>query len=251
MEITTKNMRALLINVLLGIAVIAAIFAVVVGGWSLAKYTGVLPFRKAKKVVVIDQTPITIEHVKAIGELVTATYYDEAVAIIRKSQSKINGNWITTIEKVTEEEMDDNGNGFTFKNLGSLILVQKIHARIGVDFALLKPEDLVIDEARKSVKITLPDVKRLDTIMNPSDTEVFDETSKGKEWTFDDLKVALEPALQEMEAKLDADQALFDRARSSAQEVVTQLFQAAGYENVTVAFKQSAKDSEIPLPPVQ
>lgn len=247
MDITTKNMRALLIDVLLGIAVIIAVFAAIGGGWYLVKSTGLLPFKKAKRVLVIEETPITIEHVKAIGELVTATYYDEAVSIVRKSKTYQNGAWETTIERVTEEEADQN-NTFNFKNLGFLVLVQKLHARIGVDFAELADTDLLIDEAAKSVHVTLPALKCLDAIMNPSDTEVFEES--GKEWDFEDFKEALTPAKEEMDARMSADQALFDRARAGAQEVVTQLFRAAGYENVTVEFK-SLENPKIELPPVQ
>lgn len=247
MEITTKNMRALLINVLLGIAVIAAVFAAIGGGWSLAKSTGLLPFRKAKRVLVIDETPITIEHVKAIGELVTATYYDEAVTIVRKSKSLVDGQWVTAIERVSEEESKMPSNVFNFRNLGQLVLVQKMHARIGVDFAELDEGNLIIDEDTKSVDVTLPALKCLDFIMNPSDTEVFLEN--GKEWDFEDLKVAMEPAAMEMNAKLVEEKALFNRARAGAQEVLTQLFKAAGYENVTVSF-ESLQNPEIQLPPL-
>ena len=243
----TKNMRALLINVLLGIAVIAAVVAAIGGGWSLVKYTGFLPFRKAKKALVIDQTPITVENVKAIGELVTATYYDEAVSIVRKSESKIDGNWVPAIERVSEAEANASGT-WTFRNLGHLVLVQTMHGRIGVDFSELKDNDLVIDEAAKSVKVTLPAPKCLEVIMNPSDTEVFLEV--GKNWEFDDLKIAMKPAQEEMEAKMAADQALFEKASQGVEEVVTQLFRAAGYEDVTVTFK-AAPAPALELPPVE
>lgn len=247
MDITTKNMRALLINVLLGIAVIAAVFAAIGGGWSLAKYTGFLPLRKAKKALVIDQTPITVEHVKAIGELVTATYYDEAVSIVRKSESKIDGTWVPAIERVSEDEVNEKTT-WTFKNLGHLVLVQTMHGRIGVDFAELEDDGLVVDEAAKSVRVTLPAPKCLDIIMNPSDTEVFLEV--GKNWDFDDLKTAMKPAREEMEAKMAADRALFDKASQGVEEVVTQLFRAAGYEDVTVTFA-SSPEPVLELPPVE
>ena len=100
MDITTKNMRALLINVLLGISVIAAVFAAIGGGWSLAKYTGFLPLRKAKKALVIDQTPITVEHVKAIGEL--GYYAPEDIKLIsfdNTPYSTLSSPSITAIDR--------------------------------------------------------------------------------------------------------------------------------------------------------
>ena len=246
----TKNMRALLINVLLGIAIIAAAFAAIGGGWSIAKYTGFLPLKKAKKALVIDETPITIEQVKAIGQLVTATYYDEAVSIVRKARSRENRNedWVYALERVPEDEATAADVKGTFQNLGHLVLVQKMHVRIGVDFAELTPDALEIDEEQKSVSVKLPALKRLDTIMNPSDTEVFFQ--EGDNWDLDDLKKAVKPAETEMLDKMAADQALFDKARQGAREVVAQLFRAAGYENVTVTFA-STQNPVLPAPPVE
>ena len=55
------------------------------------------------------------------------------------------------------------------------------------------------------------------------------------------------PAELEMKTKMKKDKSLFDTASKSAQEVVTQLFRAAGYENVQVAFESDEiKNLEIP-----
>ena len=74
MNITTQAMKALLVNVLLALATAAAVFIAIGGGWAVAKYTGILPLKKTKKALTIDNTPITVEQVKAIGELVTASF---------------------------------------------------------------------------------------------------------------------------------------------------------------------------------
>ena len=236
----TKNMRALLINVLLGLAVIAAVFAAIGGGWSLAKYTGILPLKKAKKAVVIDETPITVENVKAIGELVTANYYDEAVSLMGKeikteildegkglfNRGKKDTTYIV-IRKLQETEMNK------FRD-SRLILIQTVHARIGSDLSQLDEKALKITEATKTVDITVPDVQCLDFIANPSDTEVFDENGY---WNLDELKKAMAPTKQELWDKMISNAKLFDSARQGVQEVLTQLFQAAGYKTVTVNFK--------------
>jgi len=231
MNITTQNMRALFINVLLALAMVAAVFAVVGGGWSFAKYTGFLPFRKAKRVLTIDETPITIENVKAIGELVTATYYDETVVIIKHFQevikqgsSKGKDTTVFYVRRIPESKA-------TGKD--ELVIIQKAHARIGVDLAELTDSTIRIDEAAKSVKVTLPEIKCLDFIMNPTDTEVFSENGN---WDLDDLKEAMAPAKEEIEAKMNANETLFANACKSAQEVITRLFQSAGYESVEVYF---------------
>ena len=249
MEITTKNMRALLINVLLGIAIVAAVFAAIGGGWSLAKYTGILPLKKAKKALVIDKTPITVEHIKAIGELVTATWYDEQVIIVQKLQYDKDSILVKrvkegeVVKKTVVKEIKNKKSKTTettiteepMEVLGELVIIQDAHGRIGINMAKLKPENLVFPKKEgMPVQITLPALECLDFIMNPTDTEVFSESDG---WNLNDLKKAMAPTELAMKTKMQNDKSLFDTARKSAQEVVTQLFRAAGYENVQVLFE--------------
>ena len=253
MDITTKNMRALLINVLLGIAIVAAVFAAIGGGWSLAKYTGILPLKKAKKALVIDKTPITVEHIKAIGELVTATWYDEQVIIVQKLQYDKDSILVKRVKegevvKKTVETINKRNNSIEIsevplKVLGELVIIQDAHGRIGINMAKLKPENLVFPKKEgMPVQITLPALECLDFIMNPTDTEVFSESNG---WDLNDLKKAMAPTALAMKTKMQNDSSLFVTAHKSAQEVVTQLFRAAGYENVQVKFES---DTVLNLP---
>ena len=247
MDITTKNMRALLINVLLGVAILAVVFATIGGGWSLAKYTGILPLKKAKKALVIDKTPITVEHIKAIGELVTATWYDEQVILVQKLQYSPDSTFVKRVKegevvKVIKEAIKKKNNTtekFTYeeaaKVLGELVIIQDAHGRIGINMAKLKPENLVFPKKDgMPVQIKLPALECLDFIMNPTDTEVFSESNG---WDLNDLKKAMAPTALAMKTKMQNDSSLFVTAHKSAQEVVTQLFRAAGYENVQVKFE--------------
>lgn len=243
MSITTNALKALLVNVLLALAIAAAAFVAVGGGWAVAKYTGILPLKKAKKALTIENTPITVDHVKAIGELVTASYYDETVVImkqvpevIKKGSSKGKDTTVVRIQRIPESK--SNGSK-------EMVIVQKAHARIGIDLTCLSQEDVRTDKTGKAVEVRLPDVTCLDFIMNPSDTEVFLENG---DWDLDDLKLSLLPLQDEIQAKMNADQTLIGKARKGAQEVVTQLLQAAGYETVTVTFA-SARNAALQLPP--
>ena len=226
MNITTQNMRAIFLNVLLGLATVAAVLVVIGGGWSFAKYTGILPLMKSKKALTIDNTPVTVENIKAIGELVTASYYDEMVVIVKKTPIKDEKK--TVIGYKVERIPEDNA-----KNTKHLVTVQKAHARIGVDLANLNPYDFQVSKDGKTVDIILPDPECLDFIMNPSDIEIFSETDG---WKFEDLKEAVAPAREEMEANMRKDEKLTEKAREGAREVMTQLLLAAGYENVNIKF---------------
>lgn len=245
MDISTKNMRALLINVLLGVAILAVVFATIGGGWSLAKYTGILPLKKAKKALVIDKTPITVEHIKAIGELVTATWYDEQVIIVQKLQYDKDSTFVKRVKEgevvkvIKTKKKNNTSEIITYeeaaKVLGQLVIIQDAHGRIGINMAKLKPENLVFPKKEgMPVQITLPALECLDFIMNPTDTEVFSESNG---WDLNDLKKAMAPTALAMKTKMQNDSSLFVTAHKSAQEVVTQLFRAAGYENVQVKFE--------------
>ena len=245
MNITTQAMKALLVNVLLALATAAAVFIAIGGGWAVAKYTGILPLKKTKKALTIDNTPITVEQVKAIGELVTASFYDETVVIVKqkrevlkKGSKKGKDTTITRIVRIPEKEATGQD---------ELVLVQNAHARIGIDLASLSKDDLRINKSAKAIEIKLPDVKCLDFIMNPTDTDVFSE--KGT-WDLDQLKLAMAPARQEIEYKMNKDTMLFKKARKGAKDVITQLLSSAGYETVKVVFA-SAKNAELKLPPVE
>ena len=251
MEITTKNMRAILINTLLGLATVAAVFAAIGGGWALAKYTGILPLKKAKKALVIDETPFTVENIKAIGELATATWYDEMVIIVQKYTVKDANNKdsvvVQRVKEADEEVQDDKAktkNKSTKKISDELVIIQKAHARVGINLVNLKPDEIQFSQDGKSVRITLPALECLDFIMNPTDTEVFSENG---DWNLENLKDAIAPAEVEMKAKMKNDQGLFDTARKGAQEVVAQLFRAAGYESVEVVFASDA-NPDLKLP---
>lgn len=242
MNYTSQTLKALLVNVLLALAVVAAVFAAIGGGWSVAKYTGLLPLKKAKKALTIDNTPVSVETVQAIGELVTATYYDETVIIakqfsekIKKGSSTGKDTTVFSIQRIPEEKADG-------KN--ELVIVQKAHARIGVDFNEMGPDDIRIDKDGQSVEVTLPALKCLDFIMNPTDTEVFSENGS---WNLEDLKEVMKPAREEIQAKMNQDEALFANARKGAEDVVTQLLEAFGYTKVVIKHKP-AGPVKLPTP---
>ena len=240
MNSTTQTLKALLINVLLVLAIVAAVFAAIGGGWSIAKYTGLLPLKKAKKALTIDETPVSVETVKAIGELATASYYDETVVIAKqtwvkmpKGSSRGRDTTVMRIIRIPEDKAEG-------KN--ELVIVQQAHARIGIDFNKLGKDDIHIDKTGKSVEITLPKLECLDFIMNPTDTEVFSEDGT---WKLDDLKQVMQPAREEIEAKMNKDKTLFANARKGAEEVVTQLLEALGYTDIRIKHQP---DGQLKLP---
>ena len=157
--------------------------------------------------------------------------------VLEKGSSKGKDTTVTVIERIPEPGQTQNKNKNKKSYSGpKLILVQTVHARIGIDLSELQDKSLKVSQDDKSVEVILPELKCVDFITNPSNTEVFDENG---EWSLDDLKVAMIPAREEMWDKMKRNTKLFDTARKGAEEVMTQLFEAAGYQTVKVHFVSS------------
>ena len=175
----------------------------------------------------------------------TATWYDEQVIIVQKLQYDKDSTFVKRVKEgevvkvIKTKKKNNTSEIITYeeaaKVLGELVIIQDAHGRIGINMAKLKPENLVFPKKEgMPVQITLPALECLDFIMNPTDTEVFSESNG---WDLNDLKKAMAPTALAMKTKMQNDSSLFVTAHKSAQEVVTQLFRAAGYENVQVKFE--------------
>jgi hypothetical protein len=118
----------------------------------------------------------------------------------------------------------------------AILLVAAAKITAGVDLAEVGPDDIKIDEANKSVKITLPAVKVLDASLDNQRTHVYLRDTD----VLAERKESLESrARQEAEKELveAATQAgILKRAEDNARRTVENLVRALGYEHVTVVF---------------
>lgn len=160
-----------------------------------------------KPALTIENTPITVEDVRAVGKLVTANFYDEMI-----------------IKTDKHDLVDTNDGGY-----GQLVIIQKANVRIGVDLTKLAEDDIaVVDDT--TVVIKLPPVECLHVIMNPTDTDVYDE-SKG--WSLEQMKEALRPTEDLVMEKVMASEVM-DRARQNAEDILREFFLSFGYKQVRI-----------------
>ena len=157
------------------------------------------------------QTTLTVEEIKKISELNTASYYEEMLL-----------------------EKRDTTKGFLHKNKHLLAVLVKGNLKVGFDLSQFSEEDISIGED-KSVVITLPEAKVTDIITNPSDrTIVYGE--KDKHFTENDINELTNQAKTVL-VNNAREEGIFEKATEQGKKEMTNLLKAMGYEKVTVKIK--------------
>lgn len=199
---------------------ILIVLLLAMGAWWLLGKMDILPSLgnvfKSKEVV-IDDTPVIIEQIKPLAELITITAYTEVTADTSKKAT-------------TGERLRDVFNPFKFdvETDKKLVVIGKVIIHAGVDLSTLQPDQVFVSD--DSVHINLPKAKILDVIINPSATEVFLETGKWDAASINNLKQRMKQnAIAEVQRR-----GILYQAEQRAVEVLTDFFKAAGYQQVTI-----------------
>ena len=121
------------------------------------------------KPVLIDNTPILVEEVKKLSQLVTITLFDEVVI----QQEKTDTKYLNNPEAIIP---------LPYQSMAKLVLVGRGKVMAGINFTKLTEKDCYING--DSVSIRLPAAEILTVVMNPSDFETFSETGN---WSPEDV----------------------------------------------------------------
>lgn len=200
--------------------ILIALLMVIATWWLLGKLD-LLPslgdvFRP--KEVEIDQTPVIIQQIKPLSQLVTITAYTEVTA---------DSSMRTTVG----ERLRDVLNPFSLEvhNTRELIVVGKVVVHAGVNLEKLTPQQLYI--SKDSVHISLPPAEILDVIINPSGTDIFLEEG---EWN----NAAVTSLKDKIRAKAVAEvknRGVLYQADERARQVLLNFFRAAGFSKVEIS----------------
>lgn len=110
----------------------------------------------SSKEVTIDDTPIIVKEIRSLGQLITATYYDEVVV-----DSTVKHPFPQL--PITDDR---------------IVIIARGKVLAGYDLKLLNAADVKV--SKDTVRMHLPAVKILDVIINPADYETFEEKGKWK-----------------------------------------------------------------------
>lgn len=200
---------------------ILIIFLLAVAGWWLLGKLDILPsmgdLLRPKKVE-IDQTPVVIQQIKPLAQLVTITAYTEVTAD-------------TSVRTTVGERLRDLFNPFSLEVHAKreLIVVGKVIMHAGVDLEKLTPEHLFI--SKDSIHINLPPAEILDVIVNPSGTDIFLEEGKWDNTAVVNMKNEIRSrAIEELK-----NRGVLYQADERARQVLLNFFRAAGYKKVEIS----------------
>ena len=217
---TIEFVANLVLKVIVAVAAIAFLFA---AGSSLFNPANLFSFMRHKNTLTVERTPMNVQDVRAVGKLVTASYYDEIIV------------------KCNKKDLVKTNQG---DKAGEMVIIQKAHARIGIDLETLRDDDIQV-QGDTTILIKLPPVKCLHFIMNPSDTDIYSESKGNKGWTFEQMQEAMEPVKDELMKQVEASKVM-DKARQGAEDLLTEFFTAFGYKHVV--FEHTLPEIEVPDP---
>lgn len=173
----------------------------------------------SSKPVLIEETPVLIQEINALAQLMTVTYSDEIVMDTIKT-----GLGIPSLVPVI-------GGSMLSPALDKLVIIGRGKVIAGTDLKKIQENDIV--QAGDSINITLPSSTILETILNPSDFETFIEKGKWKEAAVIALKVKIRNELNKRAVKENILQQSDDRSKL----IIESFLKSTGFKKVEIHFK--------------
>ena len=173
----------------------------------------------SSKPVVIDETPILIKEIKAIGQLITYSSFDEVVAdsfIVTKGSTFVNSfNRFAPVPVLPSADKQ-------------LVLIGRGKVLAGTDLTMLTDSSVSIKN--DTIRVYLPKVQILDAILNPSDFETFVE--KG-DWSGQEVTLVKAKARRKMIERA-LQQNILPKADVKAKAIMENFLRNMGYQHVEV-----------------
>jgi hypothetical protein len=169
--------------------------------------------------VVIDETPIVLREIKTLANLITITYTDEIVM----DTAKI-GNGLPSL-------LPTNIGTLLVPGIDKLVIIGRGKVLAGTDLKSIQPNDIYTKD--DSVHLFLPKAKILQTIINPSGYETFEE--KGK-WTEEGI-TALKLKIKDEINKRAIRQNILNQADERGKNILETFLKNMGFDKVIIEFR--------------
>ena len=183
------------------------------------KKTNVLPSLRdifSSKPVLIEETPILIQEINALAQLMTITYSDEIVMDTVKV-----GIGIPSLLPVL-------GGSVLSPALDKLVIIGRGKVIAGTDLKKLKEEDFV--QTGDSINVQLPSSIILEAILNPSDFETFIEKGNWNDAAVVALKMKIKNELIDRAKKEN----ILNQSDDRTKIIIESLLKNAGYKKVEI-----------------
>lgn len=158
--------------------------------------------------VLIDETPVLIKQINDLAQLVTISFYDE---IVMDSSKPKNLPSFPGLRPVPDH----------------IVLLAKGIVLAGIDLKKIDSGHVFV--SGDSVNISLPQAELLNTIMNPTDFEVFDEEGK---WSSSDVLQIKQRMVNKIKQRAFENN-IISKAEERAKQILERFLRGVGYTKVT------------------
>ncbi len=168
------------------------------------------------KPITIDNTPILIKEINNLSQLITITSFDEVVMDSTKKSKRLPGTFFPPPDS-------------------KIVLIAKGRVMGGVNLKKLKNEDILVD--KDSVRILFPPAEILNTILNPSDFETFDETGS---WTAEEV-IQIKLRMREKIIQRGLAQGLLSKSAVRCKMIMENFLINVGFKKVEITFRDQSR----------
>jgi len=172
--------------------------------------------------VVIDETPIIIEEIKSLAELMTIVYTDEVAMDTAKPSFGMPSIVPLSIGSILTPSID------------KLVIIGRGKVVAGTDLKKLQQSDLVV--SGDSISVELPPAEILETIVNPSGFETFIETGTWSEAAVTSLKVEIRNAITERAI----EQNILQQANDRSLNIIKVFLTNTGFKKIGVGISDQS-----------
>ena len=170
----------------------------------------------ASKPVVIEETPIIIKEINTLSQLITVTYSDEVVMDEAKPGKGVSSIMSAGIGMMLLPSTD------------RLVMIGKGKVFAGIDLKALTEKDVMTNG--DSIHVSLPAAQILNTIINPSGFETFDEKGDWNEEAVTALKVKIKNEL----TKRALQQNILRQAEERSRNIIETFLKSTGFKKVNI-----------------
>lgn len=172
----------------------------------------------SSKPINIEETPIIIQQINTLAQLITVTYSDEIVM-----NSSKTGNGIPSLLPMAI------GTALT-PSIDNLVIIGRGKVIVGNDLKNLNENDISV--TGDSIHLTLPHAKILQTIVNPSDFETFAEQGDWSEAEVTALKIKIRNEINQRAIQ----QNVLVKADERCKNIMEVFLVTTGFKKVMVTF---------------
>lgn len=178
----------------------------------------------------LEHSPLHVERIESIAEIATISYSDEVVVDTIEYYKNTEDLLTGSISKLLDPK--DFKYGLTPNNIKRrLSLIVKGELRVGFDF---KNSPMKVIENDSSIQLILPKANVLDILVNPSDTEIFQENGKWNDFEVAFLQKRAKQKLLHNMLQLD----LIKRAEENMELLVRKQLYAKSEKKLIVFFRK-------------